>query len=362
VAVPVIVTNDFPPDAGGIQRVMSEIAAAIAANGGTTIVVAPKVAGSDASDRAAPYRVSRYTVFREKIVGMLAMIPPYLGAIRRARDAATVASIWWPSGVAVALVPRFLRGGYVVFAYGSEIMPSKTGFRRLAMRFVYARARAVLAISGYTQQLLANVGTTANVRLIPLGVAATPIAPSRSAAETILSVGRLVARKGFDRTLEAVALLTSEFPALRYVIVGSGPQRDELARRAGELGIADRVTFRGKVTDDELRDAYAQAWVFALPVRRVDDDVEGFGLVYLEAAMARLPSVGGRDSGAVDAIVDGETGFLVDGNDAAAVADALRRALRDPATSLAMGRRAHERALTFTWERTVAEILEALTD
>jgi phosphatidylinositol alpha-1,6-mannosyltransferase len=76
----------------------------------------------------------------------------------------------------------------------------------------------------------------------------------------------------------------------------SGARKNSASRTA--------LHFRGKVSDDELRDAYAQAWVFALPVRRVGDDVEGFGLVYLEAAMAGLPSVGGRDSGAADAIVD----------------------------------------------------------
>jgi phosphatidylinositol alpha-1,6-mannosyltransferase len=359
--VPVIVTNDFPPETGGIQRVMSHLAAGLAERRLATTVIAPRMAGSDAGDRAARYRVLRYAVHPQRFIGMLAMIPPYLKAIRRARDKMTVASIWWPSGVAVALVPRWLRGPYVIIAYGSEIKPSKAGFRRRAMRFVYARARAVLAVSSFTEELLAAVGTRGNVRRIPMAVDATSIAPARSPVPTILSVGRLVRRKGFDRTLEAVASLYADFPELHYVIVGTGPQREELVRRAQELRIADRVEFRGRVSDEALRAAYAEAWVFALPVRRDGNDVEGFGLVYLEAAMAELPSVGGRESGAIDAIADGETGLLVDGNDAAAVASALRRLLVDSAAAAEMGRRARDRALTFTWERTIESVLDAMS-
>lgn len=360
-AVPIIVSNDFPPQSGGIQRVMSQIALGIAARARDVVVVAPKNVRSVAFDRSVPYRVVRYAVTGRRFVDVLAMIPTYLGALRSSRDKATIASIWWPSAVAVSLVPKALRGRLVVFAHGSEIAPGRTGIRRFVMRFVYRSADVVLANSTLTESLLAMVGTTSNVRRVSMAVDSRPIAPSPSPIPTILSVGRLIERKGFDRTIEALAILTSEFPQLRYVIVGAGPQEDALVALAHRFGVAERVLFRGQISDDELGNAYAEAWIFALPTRLVDDDVEGFGLVYLEAAMAHLPSIGGIGSGAVDAIVDGETGLLVDGNDARAIAAAVRRLLEDREVMSTMGRRAFERALTFTWDRTVTEVLAALS-
>lgn len=358
--MPIIVSNDFPPDAGGIQRVIANVALGIAARGRDVIVVAPRTHDGGRFDRTVPYRVARYATFANKLVGMLSIVPTYLRAVRSSRDKTTIVSIWWPVGVAVAIVPKALRGRFVVLAHGSEIAPTRTGPRRWIMRFVYRRADAVLANSSFTQALLARVGTVANVGRIAMAVDGTPIAPTRAVAPTIVSVGRLIERKGFDRTLDAIASLADEFPDLHYVVVGAGPQGDALEARARALGIAERVRFLGRVSDEELRAAYASAWIFALPTRLVVDDVEGFGLVYLEAAMAELPAIGGLGSGAVDAIVDGETGYLVDGTDVAAIAGALRRLLVDPDSAAAMGRRARARALTFTWDHTVDDVLAAL--
>ena len=358
--MPIIVSNDFPPESGGIQRVMSHLASGIAARGRELLVVAPRIAGAREYDRSLPFRVLRYRTAGLKAARIVSIVQTYLGALRAARDRATIASIWWPAAIAVAVVPKILRGRFVVLAHGSEIAPTRTGLRRSVMLFVYRRADVILANSRFTKALLARVGVTANVRLVTLAVDGTPIVPARAAQPTVVSVGRLIARKGFDRTIEAIATLASDFPDLRYVIVGAGPQHGALVALARELGVAERVTFLGRVSDDELHAAYANAWCFALPTRLVVDDVEGFGLVFLEAAMAELPSIGGTDSGAVDAIVDGETGYLVDGTDSHAIANALRGLLSNPIAAAAMGRRARDRALTFTWDRTVDEVLAAL--
>lgn len=358
--VPIIVSNDFPPESGGIQRVMSHLASGIAARGRELIVVAPRLSGAREYDRSLAFRVLRYRTAGLKAARILSIVRTYLEALRAAGDRATIASIWWPAAIAVAVVPKAFRGRFVVLAHGSEIAPTRTGLRRAVMLFVYRRADVVLANSSFTRALLARVGVTANVRLVTLAVDGTPIVPSRDTAPTVISVGRLIERKGFDRTIEAVAELSPEFPDLRYLIVGAGPQRDALVALARKLGVAERVSFLGKVSDDELRAAYARAWCFALPTRLVVDDVEGFGLVFLEAAMAELPAIGGADSGAVDAIVEGETGYLVDGTDTHAIANALRGLLANPDAAAAMGKRARDRAMTFTWAKTVDEVLTAL--
>jgi phosphatidylinositol alpha-1,6-mannosyltransferase len=116
------------------------------------------------------------------------------------------------------------------------------------------------------------------------------------------------------------------------------------------LGIRDRVVFHGKASDQDLQAAYARAWCFSLPVRRIGSDVEGFGIVYLEAAMAQLPCIGGRDSGATDAVADGQSGLLVDGTDVRQITEALRSILLDPERAMSMGQVGQRRAeADFQW-------------
>ncbi len=358
--MPILISNDFPPAHGGIQRMISRLAEEFAARGREVVVVAPKLPGSAHFDAASPYRVIRYAVIRQKAIGLLAMSVTFLRTLAAVHDRMTIASVWWPVGLAVAVVPRRLRGPFAVLAHGSEIAPGRPGLRRWAMRFVYKRADVVIANSRFTQGLLASVGIRAKVRVVALGVDPRDIMPARAAVPTILAVGRLLERKGFDRLVEAVACLAPDFPELRCEILGDGPQGEALRRSAAELGVADRIVFLGSVGDEELWKAYARAWCFALPVRVVGDDVEGFGIVYLEAALAGLPAVGGLHSGAADAIVDGVTGLLVDGNETDAVCKALTTLLREEKLAEEMGRRGRERALQLTWARTADEILNLL--
>jgi len=346
--MPILVTNDFPPERGGIQRVMSRVADECANRGREVVVVAPWLPGSRKIDEELPFRVIRYRVIRQKFVGMLAMLVAFLKARRIAPQHATIASVWWPVGIAVALVPRSLRGRFAVMAHGAEIAPKRTGLRRRALRFVYAEA------------LLRKVGVKGNVQVVLPGVAARDVAIARASHPTVLSVGRLQDRKGFDRVIEAVASLVPDFPTLRYEIVGDGPQLCTLQNLARSLHIENRVTFLGAVSDSELWQAYARAWCFALPVRAIADDVEGFGIVYLEAALAELATVGGQDSGAAEAIVDGVTGLLVNGNSVAAVSEALNTLLGDRSRADEMGRQGRDRALKLSWARMTEEILSLL--
>jgi phosphatidylinositol alpha-1,6-mannosyltransferase len=129
-------------------------------------------------------------------------------------------------------------------------------------------------------------------------------------------------------------------PDAELTVIGDGDDRARLERRAERLGVASRVRFRGRVSDAELRDAYAQARVFALPGRArlgAHAEGEGFGLVFLEAAAAGLPSVAGRAGGAVEAVEDGVTGILVDPNSPQAVARAIVSILREPDLARSMG-------------------------
>ena len=357
----VLVANDFPPARGGIQRYVERLADALRERSEPVLVLAPATGERPTGDAERPYSVRRYPG-RGKLLGFCGMLAWLAFARAGMRRSATIAAIWFPAGLAAVLLPRPLRGRLVVLAHGSEIAPSRGGLRRALMRWVFRRADVVAANSTFTASLLAAVGIARNVRVIPCGVDAFEPPPRRSdGPPTMLAVGRLVRRKGFDRLIDALPAVRAAIPTARLVIVGDGPLRDELRQAAAASSAAAAIEFRGAIDDVALRQAYAEASLFALPVRRIADDVEGFGIVYLEAAMAELPTIGGRNSGAVDAIVDGETGLLVDGDDAAAVASAAVALLSDREAAAEMGRRGRRRALErFNWAATAASIEVAL--
>ncbi len=177
----------------------------------------------------------------------------------------------------------------------------------------------------------------------------------RADAKLVLSLGRLIRRKGFDRVLEAAAALKAKWPALVCLIAGDGPERPALEAQAKALGIADRVRFLPARSDDDKWTAYALSEFFVMPNRTLGgSDWEGFGIVYIEAALAGRPSIGGDNGGVRDAIVDGMTGFVVPSDPAGLLEDKMNELLSDERKRTEMGRAARERALREMDRRTMA--------
>ncbi len=347
--MPVIVTFDFPPAYGGIQRYSARLAESLSELGHAVAVVAPAQRGAAAFDKAINARVLRFGG-RGRALQMLAALAQTLRARRRVGDRVTIAMSWFPAGLTAALLPRTMRGNLTILAHGSELAARPRSLRSRLMPAVFNRADHVVANSRYTAQRLRDLGIRRPVAVVPCGVDVADIAPARSSVPTIVFVGRLVPRKGCDRLIRCVARIRNDVSNVRLEIVGDGPDKARLQQLATESGVTENVEFLGTVSDTERDAAYARAWCFAMPARDERGDVEGFGIVYLEAAMAGLPVVGGKGSGAEDAIVDGVTGFVVDGNDEAAIADAVIALLSDPVRANAMGAAGRSRARSqYTW-------------
>jgi phosphatidylinositol alpha-1,6-mannosyltransferase len=175
----------------------------------------------------------------------------------------------------------------------------------------------------------------------------------------LLSVARLQRRKGHDLVLRVLPALKKAAPSLRYVIVGDGDERDRLERLSVELGVSADVSFVGSVSDAELPAYFAACDVFVLPTRTETSDFEGFGIVFLEAAAAGKPAVGGRNGGVPEAIVEGETGMLV----ADERTDELFAALKSMCTSEVlrhqMGAAGRARAIRdFSWDRAADAVMQ----
>jgi phosphatidylinositol alpha-1,6-mannosyltransferase len=350
--VPVLLTFDYPPARGGIQHYAERLAMELKALGLPTIVVAPKMPGSDAYDAAATATVRRFG--GRGPLRVISAAVQFLRSCVSAGDRHTIALSWRPA-VAAAIVPRRLRGMLTVLVHGTELDAAPGSRRERLLRFVFRRADRVVANSTFVSERTRALGLARIVDVVRPGVDARVVQRVPSKTPTVVFVGRLIARKGIDRLIAAIALLRSRDVALH--VIGDGAQRATLEQMARDLGVEDRVHFAGAVDDDARDLAFSRAWCFAMPSRAEGGDVEGFGIVYLEAAMAGLPAIGGRWSGAEDAIVDGVTGLLVDGTDTQAIADAILALIDDPQRATAMGRAGRERALRdFSW-RTNAQAL-----
>jgi glycosyltransferase involved in cell wall biosynthesis len=219
---------------------------------------------------------------------------------------------------------------YHLFAYGKELLLPLYGRLPEWRRRDFAGAARVIACSRSTADLAhrlfdlpvppvavppaagprpADAAVRNRAAMLRNELALSP----QTTAPIVVSIGRLVTRKGFDLVLRSVAELSARFPELQYVIGGDGPERERLAELARDLGVANRVHFLGAVDDLTKWAAYELADLFVMPNRSLDGtDWEGFGIVFAEAGLAGRAAIGGRSGGAVDAIVDGVTGLLVD--------------------------------------------------
>jgi phosphatidylinositol alpha-1,6-mannosyltransferase len=236
-------------------------------------------------------------------------------------------------------------------------------------RRVHRGAVAVIANSQNTRRLLRNAGVPdSKIHVIYPGVDPERFSPSvdgravrgRFAPEggpLLLSVGRLQRRKGHDLAIAAIARLVREWPTLRYVIVGGGEEKPRLEALARDCGVARHVIFAGEAKAVDLPAYYAACDVFMLPNRLDEGDIEGFGIVFLEAAASTRPAIGGRSGGVPEAIAEGQTGLLVSGTDADELAATVHRLASDRLLARRLGLAGRDRVLReFTWAATAARI------
>jgi phosphatidylinositol alpha-1,6-mannosyltransferase len=235
------------------------------------------------------------------------------------------------------------------------------------------QADRVLAVSRFTANLVQESGVSPDrIEIVHPGCDSEhfrPLPPrsdlrqkllgARYKDRIILTVGGLVARKGHDMVIRALPRLHRTLPDVTYLVVSQGRYRSELEKLAASLGVRDRVVFAGPVPADDLPDVFALSDVFAMPSRDqlAACSVEGFGLVFLEAAACAKPAIGGRSGGIPDAIVDGVTGFLVNPTDPDDIAGALARVLNDSELATRLGQQGRSRVVKdFAWARVADQV------
>jgi phosphatidylinositol alpha-1,6-mannosyltransferase len=353
-----IATQCFPPDIGGIQAIMGGLARSAAERGLSPTVMADASTGWQAHDAAAGYAIVRH--------GGLKPLRRLLKAraVNRAIAAGEPSVVFcdsWKSleHLATGRVP------VVVFAHGMEFPPDATAGKKARIARAFAKAGAVVASSRYAAGLVRPY-IPAKTRI---AVVNPPIMPQPDAADEaralrdrhgnpiLVGLARLEPRKGFDRVIEALPAVADRHPRVTFLIGGDGSDKPRLQHLAQQLGVAARVGFLGRVTEERKAAVLAAADLFTMPTRRVGSSVEGFGIVYAEAAWYGVPAIAGIEGGAGDFVEDGVTGRLVDGD--RPVTDILLDLLSDGARLKAMGVAAQAKVRsTGMWDQAFARFME----
>jgi phosphatidylinositol alpha-1,6-mannosyltransferase len=341
-----IVTNDFPPRPGGIQAFVHALATRM--RPGSVTVYAPRWEGHEAFDTDQPYRVVRHPGTL-----MLPIRPVARRAAELVRDDKCDTVVFGAALPLGLLAPGLRAAGaerVLMLTHGHEAAWAGLRPGRALLRRIAAGADVVTYLGDYSRARLTPAVPPAKLARLAPGVDTSVFRPGAGGAEVrealgltgrpvVVCVSRLVPRKGQDTLLRAWPAVLRRVPDAVLLLVGGGPHRRALERLISSLDLSASATITGSVPWSRLPAYYDAGDVFAMPcrTRRRGLDVEGLGIVYLEAAATGLPVVAGRSGGAPDAVLDGETGLVVDGAAPAEVARALGTLLTDPALARRMG-------------------------
>ncbi|MFH5231138.1 glycosyltransferase family 4 protein [Antrihabitans spumae] len=365
-----LVTNDFPPRPGGIQSYLHALATRLPAD--DLVVYAPRWRGDSHTrfDAEQPFEVVRHPT--------TLMVPTPLVARRAAKLIASRGcdSVWFGAAAPLAVLSPVLRRAgaqrIVASTHGHEVGWSMLPAARQTLRVIGDHTDVVTYVSDYTRGRFASAfGARAALEHLPPGVQSDKFRPDPAArAElrkryalgdkpTILCLSRLVPRKGQDILIKALPSIREKIDGATLVVVGGGPYEDTLRKLARESGVADHIVFTGGVPSAELAAHHTIADVFAMPCRTrgAGLDVEGLGIVFLEASATGVPVIAGRSGGAPETVREGETGHVVDGRSVAQVSAAVIGVLSDRDRAAAMGAAGREWvAADWRWDVIAAKL------
>lgn len=280
-----------------------------------------------------------------------------------------------PLGTAAWLVKLITGTKYSLIMHGMDFaFAHKTTWKSLLAKIIIINCEQIICSNSYLAQLVREKYPSLKQRIhvVTPGVPAAILPPAESVKKykeengltdkyIILSLGRLVKRKGFDMVIKAMGAISSSITNALYIIAGSGSDEDYL-RSLVPADMSDKIRFLGKISDQDKAMLLSSCDVFAMPSRDIAGDFEGFGIVFLEAGLFQKPVIAGRSGGIADAVVDGMTGFLADPDDAGDIADKVIKLHHDPQLSDTMGRAARERALKdFAWPDLAKRIHDIIT-
>lgn len=344
-----VITYDFAPDVGGVQTYLSEIVCRLAADYTVDVLTGVPVKGTQ------PEGLGRYLVPSRRF-----------GAFWRLLRHVDPENVLVGHAHPQLLLAASLYGRpFATMVHGNDFLAAQSRWHRWLFNWLLKRSNVVLANSAANAARLATKGIEASAVVYP-GTDPTRFKPAPSPPPfppRLLTVGRLVPRKGIDTVIRALPALRDSFPQLTYAVAGDGPDRHRLEQLAAEHDVVGAIDFLGRVGGAQLPSLYREAHVFVMPVREsaTGTSLEGFGIVFLEASASGLPVVAGRSGGAVEAVQEDKTGVLVNPHDHHELASVIRDLLYDSERRRRLGScgRAWVEA-EMNWERAARQIATIL--
>jgi len=371
----VFLAGDFPPAFGGIQKLCYGLCQALVAAGHDLRVIASAQPGDRRTDGA-----SGLPTIRCRAPSRLSAALNMARALRRlgrggpAPDA-IIATKWSPEGQAYLLSGLRSRCPLVLMGYGREFLPEPgRRLRAWAQRAVLRASRGAIVISRFTAAQMRAAGVPpGGIRIVPPGIDPTEFPPPAGLAAarqrlgwpngpTVLTIARLVRRKGVDTVIEALPAIARAVPDVHHVVLGGGPESERLTALAETLGVRDRVRFLGSLSDHDKAVCLHLCDVMAMPSRDLPSEPpEGFGIVYLEANLCGKPVVAADTGGVADAVEEGTNGILVQPDRPDQIAEAVVRLLTDPGLARSLGEAGRRRAAErFAWSAIAPQFTEAV--
>ena len=367
-----LVTSQFPPSFGGVETYLFNLAKRL--DPSRFLVLADKETGDAAFDKKQRYR----TIRSEFLYPSRWIWPQWLPLLKKTKQLVKqekiehiLAGQVLPVGTAAMITAQTFDIGYSVFTYALDIeLPQRNPRHLRTMKKVLDNATKIFTISDDTKARIIRLGLPEKkiIKITPGLDLADFLPPSETilnisrrlqsqydlrGKKIILTIGRLVARKGQDTVIKALPAILKDEPLAHYVIAGDGPYKNQLKELVRQLKVSPYVTFTGKFAEAEKAAWYNLGDVFAM-VSRVENqlDIEGFGIVYLEANALKKPVVAGKSGGVADAVVDQKTGLLVQNpSDIDETADVILKLLRDVDLAQRLGRAGRKRVISdFNWD------------
>ena len=368
-----VVTNDFPPKVGGINYYVAHLVRHFPQ--GEAVVFASDWPGAEAHDAAFPHRVVRWS--SDSMYPTPGVVDRVEELAREERADIVLFGAAAPLALMGPAIQRRTGVPYATFTHGVEIWAAQIPVTRGLLGTLGRSAALLMGVSRWQVDLLRGaIGDGPRIELVPPG-----IDPSRfhagvsdeavrerhglGDAPVICCVSRLTLRKGQDVVIRALPRIAEVIPDVRFLVVGAGPDYERLRGLARRKGVEERVVFAGEVPYDDLPAHFRAGDVFAMPCRsrKLGLEVEAFGAVFLQASAVGRPCVAGDSGGAPEAVLHGETGLVVDGNDRDAVAEAIVELLADRDRAEKMGRAGADRVRReLTWEALSSHLRGLLLD
>lgn len=337
-----LVTNDFPPRPGGIQSYLESFVGQLDPQQLVVLASRDDVAAARSYDASCAYRVVRHPT------RMLLPTPDVARRMRHLIAREAIETVWFGAAFPLGLLARDARAAgvkrIIASTHGHEIGWCRVPVGRSLMRRVASEVDVLTDISDFTRtRLQRHLPADTTYARLPGGVDLTRFSPDEEAqahlrdrhdlapGPLVVCVSRLVPRKGQDMLLRVWPSILTRYPTAHLLLVGAGPSAGTLQQLIGQLHLTDHVTLTGAVPAAELPRYYAGADIFAMPARTraAGFDVEGLGIAYLEAAACGVPVIAGNSGGAPEALLDTQTGLVIDGRDRQQLTTALYDLLGD---------------------------------